>query len=223
MPEQYEGNETSRRGRPCKAYLVRSWRDEHPDGTKDACKRDTGLLSVTIDKWWDIPADAPCLKPRSQVIREWCKEHPDGAKAECQRETGISMQTINRWWTGIEAVASNSKYAVVRRWQEEHPGGTKVECKRDTGLGHSTIGRWWDKDLPGTCFKRNERIVRSWCDAHPNGTMEECAKDLGLCMGTVRKWWCLGPTMSISIPTEYRGQVEELLSQLLSQDTAARA
>ena len=40
-------------GRPDKAAIVRGWREEHPDGTKAACERETGLSRHTVLKWWE--------------------------------------------------------------------------------------------------------------------------------------------------------------------------
>lgn len=42
-----EGN-----GRPSKKEIVDMWRAEHPDGSKNACIRDTGLTKPTVYKWW---------------------------------------------------------------------------------------------------------------------------------------------------------------------------
>lgn len=39
-------------GRPDKQKIVQDWKDEHPDGTKMECHRETGLSRTTIDKWW---------------------------------------------------------------------------------------------------------------------------------------------------------------------------
>lgn len=39
-------------GRPDKQGAVQQWRQEHPDGTKAQCIRDTGLSKPTVYKWW---------------------------------------------------------------------------------------------------------------------------------------------------------------------------
>lgn len=45
-------------GRPdgsgTKQDIVQQWRQEHPDGRKIDCERDTGLSRHTILKWWDV-------------------------------------------------------------------------------------------------------------------------------------------------------------------------
>lgn len=40
-------------GRPVKAEIVRRWQQEHPDGKKADCIRNTGLDKKTVYKWWD--------------------------------------------------------------------------------------------------------------------------------------------------------------------------
>lgn len=47
-PDWREGN-----GRPSKQELVLDWRQQHPEGRKSDCHRDTGLSYPTIRKWWD--------------------------------------------------------------------------------------------------------------------------------------------------------------------------
>ena len=37
-----------------KAYIVKAWRDEHPDGKKIDCERETGLSRHTVLKWWQL-------------------------------------------------------------------------------------------------------------------------------------------------------------------------
>ena len=34
---------------------VYQWRQQHPEGRKADCRRDTGLDPKTIRKWWDCP------------------------------------------------------------------------------------------------------------------------------------------------------------------------
>lgn len=40
-------------GRPNKRDLIKQWREQHPDGTKAECIRDTGISKPTVYKWWD--------------------------------------------------------------------------------------------------------------------------------------------------------------------------
>ena len=40
-------------GRPAKSQQVREWREKHPEGTKYACIRETGLDKKTVYKWWE--------------------------------------------------------------------------------------------------------------------------------------------------------------------------
>lgn len=40
-------------GRKSKKAIVQQWREEHPDGRKADCVRDTKLTKPTVYKWWD--------------------------------------------------------------------------------------------------------------------------------------------------------------------------
>ena len=42
-------------GRPSAQEKVHLWRQQHPEGRKADCRRDTGLDPKTIRKWWDCP------------------------------------------------------------------------------------------------------------------------------------------------------------------------
>lgn len=42
-------------GRPTAQAMVFEWRQQHPEGRKADCHRDTGLDPKTIRKWWDCP------------------------------------------------------------------------------------------------------------------------------------------------------------------------
>ena len=44
-------------GRPKKEDIVRKWQEEHPDGRKVDCHRETGLSRVTITKYWKSRED----------------------------------------------------------------------------------------------------------------------------------------------------------------------
>ena len=44
-------------GRKSQAETVRAWRQDHPDGNKAECIRDTGLTRPTVKKWWDQAED----------------------------------------------------------------------------------------------------------------------------------------------------------------------
>ena len=43
-------------GRPKKADEVKSWRAAHPEGSKAACIKETGLSKPTVYKWWNSEA-----------------------------------------------------------------------------------------------------------------------------------------------------------------------
>ena len=42
--------------------VVYYWRQQHPDGRKADCRRDTGLDPKTIRKWWDCPPPPLCFR-----------------------------------------------------------------------------------------------------------------------------------------------------------------
>lgn len=45
-------NEGLIEGRPSKYDVVHKWKQEHPEGSKAACIRETGLSKPTVYKWW---------------------------------------------------------------------------------------------------------------------------------------------------------------------------
>ena len=48
-----DGNWRNKEGRPSAQARVYEWRQQHPEGRKADCHRDTGLDPKTIRKWWD--------------------------------------------------------------------------------------------------------------------------------------------------------------------------
>ena len=50
-----DGRWRNREGRPKAQICVFEWRQQHPEGRKADCHRDTGLDPKTIRKWWDCP------------------------------------------------------------------------------------------------------------------------------------------------------------------------
>ena len=59
-------------GRPSKEKIVYAWRQNHPEGTKYKCIKETGLSKHTVYKWWDfIPqpeADGYDFEEKKEVI-----------------------------------------------------------------------------------------------------------------------------------------------------------
>ena len=49
------GEDVTGGGRPSECSRVLTWRQQHPEGRKADCHRDTGLDPNTIRKWWDKP------------------------------------------------------------------------------------------------------------------------------------------------------------------------
>lgn len=49
------GEDVTGGGRPSECSRVLTWRQQHPEGRKADCHRDTGLDPKTIRKWWDKP------------------------------------------------------------------------------------------------------------------------------------------------------------------------
>lgn len=46
------GSWRNKEGRPKLEQIVRDWQEQHPDGRKADCIRDTGLSKPTVYKWW---------------------------------------------------------------------------------------------------------------------------------------------------------------------------
>lgn len=59
---------------------VREWREEHPNGKKTACIKDTGLSKKTVYKWWDgSPAAALSVKKdtnKTSAVKKQKKQAP---------------------------------------------------------------------------------------------------------------------------------------------------
>lgn len=51
--EHPDGAWRNKNGRPSKGRLVYEWRQQHPEGRKADCIRDTGLDKKTVYKWWE--------------------------------------------------------------------------------------------------------------------------------------------------------------------------
>ena len=49
------GEDVTGGGRPSECSRILTWRQQHPEGRKADCHRDTGLDPKTIRKWWDKP------------------------------------------------------------------------------------------------------------------------------------------------------------------------
>ena len=49
------GEDVTGGGRPSECSRVLTWRQQHPEGRKADCHRDTGIDPKTIRKWWDKP------------------------------------------------------------------------------------------------------------------------------------------------------------------------
>lgn len=47
-------NPSAKVGRKPKKDIVRKWQAEHPNGTKAACARETGITEKTVYKWWGV-------------------------------------------------------------------------------------------------------------------------------------------------------------------------
>ena len=50
-PEGWQNKDGRPKGSGTAAEKVRAWREEHPEGTKAQCNRDTKLAPKTIRKW----------------------------------------------------------------------------------------------------------------------------------------------------------------------------
>jgi len=93
-------------GAPTKLAIVKAWRASHPDGSKNACERETGLSRVTIIKWWDaaeVPTTADVLAAtRSElnaarnVNRQLCQELEESRETiKTLKERGLLARILN--------------------------------------------------------------------------------------------------------------------------------
>ena len=73
----YPGGTWRRKGAEEKKAQVYAWRQEHPEGRKADCHRDTGLDPKTIRKWWDtVPEGHITVKIRpSQALSDLLVEN----------------------------------------------------------------------------------------------------------------------------------------------------
>lgn len=62
--DEINGNKNWRNinGRPTAELTVREWRENHPDGKKADCIRETGLAKHTVYKWWDASSKISAVK-----------------------------------------------------------------------------------------------------------------------------------------------------------------
>ena len=69
---------------------VQEWKQQHPDGKKIECHRDTGMSRVTIDKWWDKPIVPQRQWPiTAEMFQAWLTREPtdlEKAMVEMWRE-----------------------------------------------------------------------------------------------------------------------------------------
>lgn len=63
------GEVVSGGGRPLAQDRVYEWRQQHPEGRKVDCHRDTGLDPKTIRKWWDCPPAAGRIQDGHITVR----------------------------------------------------------------------------------------------------------------------------------------------------------
>lgn len=52
-----EGEWRNKDGRPAKQDLIQEWKQQHPEGSKADCNRDTKIDPKTIRKWWSASPD----------------------------------------------------------------------------------------------------------------------------------------------------------------------
>lgn len=64
-------------GRPSKGRIVYEWRQQHPEGKKIECERETGLSRPTVLKWWEYtPPTVRQISPNvRQEIDEFGRSH----------------------------------------------------------------------------------------------------------------------------------------------------
>ena len=52
-PQGWQNKDGRPKGSGTKKNIISAWREQHPDGTKAECIRDTGISKPTVYKWWD--------------------------------------------------------------------------------------------------------------------------------------------------------------------------
>lgn len=70
-PNWRDGN-----GRPIKGRIVYDWRQQHPEGRKADCIRDTKLSKPTVLKWWDY--NPPTARQINSHVRQEINERGQG-------------------------------------------------------------------------------------------------------------------------------------------------
>ena len=96
----YPGGTWRRKGAEEKKAQVYAWRQEHPEGRKADCHRDTGLDPKTIRKWWDtVPEGHITVKIRpSQALSDLLvEEFKKGLYAGASgRDKGITLSLLQQ-------------------------------------------------------------------------------------------------------------------------------
>ena len=64
-----DGKWRNKKGQPKAQNKVYEWRQQHPEGRKADCHRDTGLDPKTIRKWWDSEPPAVWQEDGHMVAR----------------------------------------------------------------------------------------------------------------------------------------------------------
>ena len=78
----YPGGEwRENNGRKSKAEIVQAWRRDHPEGTRAACQRETGISKPTVLKWWNHqPEPEPERPGAGDLLRELDVSWDEGPK-----------------------------------------------------------------------------------------------------------------------------------------------
>lgn len=110
-------------GRKSQFETVQKWRQDHPDGTKAACMKDTGLSQATVYRHWDING-----AQARKTAEKWRKQaediRKDGKGGELSPESAIALgmdtgAAMLEVFARLEAMEDTpEKQRIMREWME---------------------------------------------------------------------------------------------------------
>lgn len=87
-----DGKWRNKKGQPKAQNKVYEWRQQHPEGRKADCHRDTGLDPKTIRKWWDSEPPAVWQEDGHMVARVRPSQALSDLLVESMKRTGIRVR-----------------------------------------------------------------------------------------------------------------------------------
>ena len=83
-----DGKWRNKKGQPKAQNKVYEWRQQHPEGRKADCHRDTGLDPKTIRKWWDSEPPAVWQEDGHMGARVWPSQALSDLLVESMKKDG---------------------------------------------------------------------------------------------------------------------------------------